>query len=274
MKPSNLHERRQLFSTASQWYLPFTLCHLKDRPRGEWRFVPAAAVCPAGLIKCSTWWVGAICLFARLHIRVLSWFLFLVIILVVLPILHFQPRCQVAYAEHRAHVCGGKVSGSTRQWKIKATSKEHLWQSLFFFPTPGVWLGCVSCASSKQLISVDLHWFALRLHQPPSPTFNAVWRTGLVSTNRSSLKGAKPKFWQDGCDDRVASVHLLPSGHISANFPIVHFPNLSFQQKQRLWGSHGEFTVRTRVLGVCFFCCALSAMIDMTPCQVASCYHC
>ena len=74
MKPSNLHERRQLFSTASQWYLPFTLCHLKDRPRGEWRFVPAAAVCPAGLIKCSTWWVGAICLFARLYIRVLSWF--------------------------------------------------------------------------------------------------------------------------------------------------------------------------------------------------------
>ena len=39
------------------------------------------------------------------------------------------------------------------------------------FPTPGVWLGCVSCASSKQLISVDLHWFAVRLHRPPSPTF-------------------------------------------------------------------------------------------------------
>lgn len=54
MKPSNLHERRQLFGTASEWYLPFTLCHLKDRPRGEWRFVPATAVCPAGLIKCST----------------------------------------------------------------------------------------------------------------------------------------------------------------------------------------------------------------------------
>lgn len=158
MKPSNLHERRQLFSTASQWYLPFTLCHLKDRPRGEWRFVPAAAVCPAGLIKCSTWWVGAICLFARLHIRVLSWFLFLVIILVVLPILHFQPRCQVAYAEHRAHVCGGKVSGSTRQWKIKATSKEHLWPSLLFFSNSRCLTRvCFLCF----LQTVDISWFAL-----------------------------------------------------------------------------------------------------------------
>lgn len=169
---------------------------------------------------------------------------------------------------------GGKWAAQRGSEKSKLHQRNICDSHCFFFPTPGVWLGCVSCASSKQLISVDLHWFALRLHQPPSPTFNAVWRTGLVSTNRSSLKGAKPKFWQDGCDDRVASVHLLPSGHISANFPIVHFPNLSFQQKQRLWGSHGEFTVRTRVLGVCFFCCALSAMIDMTPCQVASCYHC
>ena len=58
------------------------------------------------------------------------------------------------------------------------------------FSTPGVWLGCVSCASSKQLISVDLHWFSSAF----APATKSHFQCRL--TNRPGFNESEYEFWK------------------------------------------------------------------------------